>query len=182
MKKHINLLSGLVIAIILVGVISAATVFISAQTYRELAFDFQRQSMARLVEVKVVDLIDEAVRDARQLGVGIQYDDRFRSAYDSKDKDAIAAVLKEQYRRAPISPDGLETVGLSVFDSDLQPLASVKRTPAGSAVVFCPELIDGMRLHQGAQRFQPAHALCMGDGTPFLAAIAPIGGKNPTGY
>ena len=41
LRPQLNLLSGLIITIILLGVISAATVFVNARTYRDLAFDFQ---------------------------------------------------------------------------------------------------------------------------------------------
>ncbi len=36
-RLNVNLLSGLILAIILLGLISAVTVYVNAQTYRELA-------------------------------------------------------------------------------------------------------------------------------------------------
>ena len=184
MKKHINLLSGLVIAIVLVGVISAATVFVSAQTYRELAFDFQRQYMARLVEVRVAELINEAVEDARRLGLQIQYNERFGPAFDSADGEVISAFLEQQFRQAAAISSEVEVAGLFAFDADFGLLGSVTRTPvsAGSGGVFCPGLIETMRLRQGAERFEPAHELCMVEGAPLLATMAPVGGPDPTGY
>ncbi|MGB5442367.1 MAG: EAL domain-containing protein [Gammaproteobacteria bacterium] len=184
MKKHINLLSGLVIAIILVGVISAATVFVSAQTYRDLAFDFQRQYMARLVEVRVAELINEAVEDARRLGLRIQYNDRFDAAFDSADGDVISAFLEQQIRQAAEISNQVEVAGLSAFDVDLGLLGSVTRTAvsAGPGGVFCPRLIETMRLRQGAERLEPAHELCLAAGAPLLATMVPVGGPDPAGY
>ena len=40
---NINLLTGLVVAIILLATISVVTVVVNAHNYRDLAFDFQRQ-------------------------------------------------------------------------------------------------------------------------------------------
>ncbi len=184
MKKHINLLSGLVLAIILVGVISAATVFVSAQTYRQLAIDLQRQYMARLVEVKVAELINEAIEDTRRLGLQILNAESFRVAIDAKDRDAVTSVLEEQFRLATASSSYIEMAGMFAFDSDFALFASVANTAfrAGPGGVYCSGLVDGMRKRRNADRFKPAHELCVVESVPFLAVMEAIGGPEPTGY
>jgi hypothetical protein len=68
LRPQVNLLTGLIIAIILLGVISAATVFVNARTYRDLAFDFQRQYMTQMVAAESVSILAEEDRNARNLG------------------------------------------------------------------------------------------------------------------
>ena len=65
-RLNVNLLSGLILAIILLGLISAVTVYVNARTYRELAFDFQRQYMTQLVAAESSDILSENAMMARQ--------------------------------------------------------------------------------------------------------------------
>ena len=91
---NLNLLSGLVIAIVLLGVVSAVTVYVNAQTYRDLAFDF----------------FDIGFRQSEQ------EDSQFRMAFDSSDYAALAQVLQTAYHRAPVTSGLIDAVGIYVFD------------------------------------------------------------------
>ena len=90
---NINLLTGLVLTIILLGVVSAAAVYVNARTYRDLAFDFQRQYMTRLMAAKTGDMLAEQARQAHHAGLGLLGQDAFRAAYALRDADELAAVL-----------------------------------------------------------------------------------------
>ena len=181
-RLNVNLLSGLILAIILLGLISAVTVYLNARAYRELAFDFQRQHMTRLIAEESADILAEAADRARQLGLEIQQLDAFRSAFESGDTAAISAVLDNRYRQAAASPAAANLAGLYAFDVDFNLKGASARPGTGATAVICPDLIASVRLRLEPGGTEPLYELCLHDGEPYVAAMALIGGLSPTGY
>jgi diguanylate cyclase (GGDEF)-like protein len=186
LRPQPNLLTGLIITIILLGGISAATVFVNARTYRELAFDFQRQYMTQMVAAESANILAEEDRNARSLGQRIQSRDDFRQAFNSGDAAAISAVLDAQYRQAPDTSGLVDVIALYVFDGDARLLARANprgaATAVGGGALLCPGLITKARVRAGSLSEKPLYELCLFDGLPRLASLVPIGGASKTGY
>jgi len=180
-RLNINLLSGLILAIILLGVISAVTVYVNARTYRELAFDFQRQYMTQLVAAESADILSEDANNARRLGLRIQGLDSFRLPFAAGDARGVSSVLDAQFRQAPVTSNAVNLVELYAFDADFN-LSGRSPRNANADGIICPGVVDRLQLRQGAQRLKPLYELCLFDGKPYLASIAPAGGLVPTGY
>jgi diguanylate cyclase (GGDEF)-like protein len=181
---NINLLTGLVVAIILLGLISVVTVVMNARTYRELAFNFQRQYMTQLVAAETNTLLAYSAEQARRMGLSIQRDAQFRAAFASRDPADLASALEAQYFRAPVTSNVVNAVGIYAYDVDFNLLAVAMRSGSGLPVdtTICPDLITKARIRAGPRRLKPLYELCLHDGTPYQAAIAPVGGLVPTGY
>jgi diguanylate cyclase (GGDEF)-like protein len=180
-RLNLNLLSALILAIILLGVISAVTVYVNARTYRELAFNFQRQYMTQLVAAEAADILSEEARGARRLGLRIQGLDSFRRLFAAGDTGGVSAVLDAQFRQAPVTSNAVNLVELYAFDGDYT-LAGASSREAHDNGIICPDLVARLKLRQGAQRLRPLYELCLFGGKPYLASIAPAGGLVPTGY
>ena len=181
---NINLLSGMVIAIILLGAVSAVTVFMNAQTYRDLAFDFQRQYMTQLVAAETADILAEQADIARRMGLSIQKDGFFRAAFNQKNATELAAVLDTQYHRAPVTSGLLNVVSLYVYDIDLQLQASSSRYQEQAVVgaIICPALVARAVVRQAAARLKPLNETCMHGESVLSTTLIPVGGLAPTGY
>lgn len=181
---NINLLSGLVVAIILLGLISVVTVIVNARTYRELAFNFQRQYMTQLVASETNTLLADSAEEARRMGLTIQRDADFRAAFASRDTALLARTLDAQYYRAPVTSNRVNAVGIYAYDAEFNLLAAAMRSDSGlqDDTVICPDLITKARIREGARRLKPLYELCLLDGVAYQAAIAPVGGLVPTGY
>jgi len=181
---NINLLSGLVVAIILLGLISVVTVIMNAHTYRDLAFNFQRQYMMQLVAAETNTLLAGNAEQVRRMGLDIQRDGRFRATFAARDPEGLARELQAQYFRAPVTSNQVNAVGIYAYDADFNMLAVAM--PSGSDLpdnaVICPDLITKASIREGPRRLKPLFELCLYDGIPYQAAIAPIGGLVPTGY
>jgi diguanylate cyclase (GGDEF)-like protein len=187
MRLHpqLNLLSGLIITIILLGGISAATVFVNARTYRDLAFDFQRQYMTQMVAAESANILAEQDRNARSIGERIRSMDEFRQAFDTADTAALTAVLDAQYRQAPAAPGLADVCAIYVFDNKSRLLGRADRPgppAAGGEALLCPGLITKARVRTEPLRDKPLYELCLSDGLPYLASLVPIGGPAPGGY
>jgi len=180
-RLNVNLLSGLILAIILLGVISAVTVYVNARTYRDLAFDFQRQYMTQLVAAKSADILSEDAKNARRLGLRIQGLDSFRLPFAAGDAGGVSSALDAQFRQAPVTSNAVNLVDLYAFDTDFK-LSGVSPRKANVDGIICPGLLDKLKLRLGADRLKPLYELCLFDGKPYLASIAPAGGLVPTGY
>jgi diguanylate cyclase (GGDEF)-like protein len=181
---NINLLTGLVFAIILLGAISVVTVVINANTYRELAFNFQRQYMTQLIASESNDVLVEDAGQMRHMGLGIQKDERFRAAFLSGSTETLDNALEAQFHRAPVTSNLVDAVGIFAFDDrfDLRGMAYRAGSGLGKPTVVCPDLIDKARTRAGPQRLKPLYELCLHDGVPYHAAVVPVGGLVPTGY
>ena len=180
-RLNVNLLSGLILAIILLGVISAVTVYVNARTYRDLAFDFQRQYMAQLVAAESADILSEEARNARRLGLRIQRLDSFRLPFAAGDVRGVSAALGAQFRQAPVTSSVVNLVELYAFDADFM-LAGISSRKVKADGIICPDLVDSLQLRQGADRLKPLYEICLFDGSPYLASMAPVGGLVPTGF
>lgn len=181
---NLNLLSGLVIAIVLLGVVSAVTVYMNAQTYRDLAFDFQRQHMTQLVESEVAEVLDEQAAFARRMGLNIQNDSRFRMAFDSSDYAALVQVLQTAYHRAPVTSGLIDAVGIYVFDINFTLLGYSLRESGAveNSEPVCAGLAGRMQARTGTERLKPLNELCLHEGQVRAATIVPVGGLVPTGF
>lgn len=184
MRRSLNLLTSLVIAIILLGTISVVTVVVNANTYRELAFNFQRQYMTQLMAAESNNILAEDAEQARRMGLSIQKEAHFRAAFDSGDIATLETALEEQFHRAPVTSNLVDAVGIYAYDAQFNLLGMSLRAGSGlvKPVVVCPDLISKARIREGSARLKPLYELCLHEGVPYHAAIVPVGGLNPSGY
>jgi diguanylate cyclase (GGDEF)-like protein len=184
MRRSLNLLTGLVIAIILLGTISVVTVVVNANTYLELAFDFQRQYMTQLMAAESNSILAEDAEQVRRMGLSIQKDERFRAAFDSGDTAILETALEAQFHRAPVTSNLVDAVGIYAYDTQFNLLGMSLRDGSGldKPVIICPDLISKARIREGPRRLKPLYELCLHEGVPYHAAIVPVGGLDPSGY
>jgi len=182
---NINLLSGLVLTIILLGVVSAAAVYVNARTYRDLAFDLQRQYMTRLIAARSDDLLAEQVHQAQHAGQALLEQDAFRAAYALRDADELATVLAGFLRHDTAAAPALAVSGVYLFDADAVLLAAAASPDTAAAAedgVVCPGLVAGARLQGAEQRPLPLHELCAHHGAPYLGTLVELGERSAPDY
>jgi diguanylate cyclase (GGDEF)-like protein len=180
----INLLTGLVLSIVLLGIVSVAATLITTRIYRDLTFEFERQYMSRLVAIKASDILLQLERNAFQLGLRIQVSEEFRTALAAHDERVLSAELDQQFKQGLITANTVTAVGLYAFDLDFKLLGAALRDATGAPgeAVLCPDLASKARMREGSRRLQPATELCLSGNRPYQAVIIPVGGLNPSGY
>jgi diguanylate cyclase (GGDEF)-like protein len=183
-RLPINLLTGLVLSIVLLGIVSAAATLITTRIYRDLTFDFERQYMRRLVAIKASDILLQLERNAFQLGLRIQASEDFRIALAANDEFVLSAELEQQFKQGLITANIVTAVGLYAFDLDFKLLGAALRDATGAPgeAVLCPDLASKARMREGSRRLQPATEICLSGNRPYQAVIIPVGGLNPSGY
>ena len=183
-KLNINLLTGLVLSIITLGLVSAATTFITTRVYHDLTFDFQREYMTQLLALKATDLLTELEVNTVRFGLRVQGIKSFRSAFAARNEPGLSAELADQFRQGLVTTNLIKAVKLYAYDADYQLLGSASRDPdiADSTVVICPDLVSRARIREGPKRLTPISEICLYGNRPYKAVIVPIGGIVPAGY
>jgi len=183
-RLHINLLTGLVLSIVLLGVISAAAILITTRIYRDLTFDFERQYLSRLLAIKSSDILLQLERNAFQLGLRIQANEDFRTAVAANDEFVLSAELDQQFKQGLITANTVSAVALYAFDLDFNLQGAALRDITGpvDGSVLCPDLASKARIREGPRRLQPATEICLSGSRPYQAVIIPVGGLDPSGY
>ncbi len=180
MIKTVPLRTGLGLTILLMGLFSIALVFLSAEIYRHHAIENQRAALVDLVELKADDLLQNLKDNAGRLGLEIQHDKPFRSAYKNNDQDSLQSLLDNRFHQYFVTAGILKLEKLRVYDKhfDLvtESTAGTTDFPAGSA---CTGMSG--RTRTGPARLKPFARLCTAHENPFLSVIVPIG-LRPDGY
>jgi diguanylate cyclase (GGDEF)-like protein len=183
-RLNVNLLTGLVLSIVLLGVVGAAAILITTRIYRDLTFDFERQYLSRLLAIKTSDILTQLERSTFQLGLRIQASEAFKAALATHDGSVLSAELEQQFRQGLITANVVTAVGVYVFDLDFKLLGSALRDTQATSVesVLCAGLASKARLREGPERLRPMAEICLSGKRPYQAVVIPIGGLDPSGY
>ena len=153
----VNMLTGLVMSIVLLGVISASMTLVTTGVYRDLTFDFQRDYMTQLVSMRAQDILDEQSADAARLGLRIQGMASFRQAFHAGDAGRLRAELEDQFRQGIITANIVRVLKLHAFDAAFEPLAEAYNQPSApgaSASICCGQFgsAGGVSSPSGSKR------------------------------
>ncbi len=96
-KKHYSLKLIVAIAMIAMIVLVYALVFLSAQTYRELAVDNQTEALQSLLAIKSRDIIDESRDEQRDFAFTMQSQSQFLKALDQADNIRLEAWMLQYF-------------------------------------------------------------------------------------
>jgi diguanylate cyclase (GGDEF)-like protein len=183
-RLNINLLTGLVLSIVLLGIVSTVALLITTRIYTALTFDFEREYLNRLVAIKTTDILAQLEHNTFQLGLRIQASEDFRTALAANDNAVLSAELEQQFKQGLITANVVPAVSIYAFDLDFRLLGSAFRhaDDAVGASILCPDLVSKARLREGPKRLQPAAEICLSGNRPYQAVIIPVGGLKPSGY
>ena len=183
-KLQFNLLTGLVLSIVLLGIISTVITIVTTRVYRELAFEFQRDYVSRLLKTGVTDMLEEAEDAVIRAGLRMQGETGFKTALLAKDTGRLSTELAALIRQQPAGAGQLELVGLYVFDPQHRLLGTVSRAPVAGdkTATVCPDLVTRVSAGNDPEHREPFAELCRYRGQPYLVAIVPVAGSGLAGY
>lgn len=179
----IRTIIGLMIG--LMGLLGLALALFAGNIHRNLVVENQRASLARLVDLKVADLLDGTEAHARDLGVALQTDVVLRQAFDMRNRRVLEHTLEQQFHQYFVTANVLKIERLMVFDTDYRLLAQAvaDETAAGAGEdAVCSGLIERARSRDGARQAQVIADLCPSPDGAVQMVIVPLGGLWPKGY
>lgn len=172
------------ITIIVMGLLAVVLALSTGEVYRHLAVSNQRAALSELVGLKARDLLRELEARSRDVGLQLQHDPAFRSAFDAEDTRLLREELQNQFHQYFVTAGVLKLERLDVWDLNFQLITTeaADGSHATSATRVCPGLIERARKRVAADRLKSISELCLYQGQPYQSVIVPIGGLRPRGF
>ena len=183
-QRSVSIRTILGLMIGLMGLLGLLLAVVAGNIHRNLVIENQQQALSELVKLKSVDILQTVENHARDLGVALQAEEGFRSAYDDRDELEIERQLEHQFHQYFVTANILQLIGLVVFDLDYKIVAvkSTKGTNPGNATTLCPHLIATAKQRIGPLRSRVLGQICLIEEVPYQIVLVPIGGLRPRGY
>ena len=173
-SRSISMRATLAGAFTLVGVLAVGLALIAGSIYQELTFESQRESLAKLVQLKSDEIKTKLLQDARQLGISVQSGRAFKEAQSAGVAFAVADELEQQFSQWLGSARHLKLAKLAVFDRNLEVVAEAAGSEGALAVhgLVCPRLLNRVRQRQGVERLMLGSEICLHQGRPLLSLLS----------
>ena len=182
-KPH-TLQKTLAFTILLIGIIGIALVIATDYTYRQLAFDQQKESISQLIKIKSIDLIKKLSEHQKDLGFRLQDENEFLEATESNDIKDITYWLDQEFSRFHVTTGLIKLEKIIVYDKDFQLIAYSERglNIINDSRLPCAQLIQHVQSLPGLRRTKPSSSLCEYNNGPLLSTVVSIGSLKPSGY
>ena len=183
-KQRMTLQKTLAIAILSIGVIGILLVITTDYTYRQLAYEQQKESVSQLIKIKSADLINKLTEHQKDLGFKLQSEPEFLKAVDRRDSRDITYWLNQEFNRYYVTTGLVKLEKILVFDDKLNTLASSSRgiDIINKDMLPCESSISHVASLPRNQRTRPESRLCQYNDRPLLSTVLSIGSINPKGY
>ncbi len=182
--NSMTLQKTLAITILLIGVIGIALVFATDYTYRQLAFEQQKESVSNLIAIKSKDLIDKLTTRQKDLGFRLQSEAKFKKALSANNKKDIVYWIDQEFNRYYVTIGLVKLEKIIIYDTDFKPIARTERgiDIINNANLPCIQSINHVKSLPKIQRTKPRTQLCSYNNQTLLSTVVSIGSLKPRGY
>lgn len=179
--KSYSMQSNLLITIVIMGLLIVGFTIFTGEIYLQKTLDNRREMFKDLIELEVHNRWEDLKDETRSLGLSIQSNTGFKSAFRRKDNDAIESQLDEHFNRAFVTLGVLNLKKIIIYDIKLK---KIHQSSRGDDVIndVCPGLIIKSKKRVGADRFKTLHQACEFNGKLRLVSLVPMGGLRLKGY
>ncbi|VAW51516.1 diguanylate cyclase/phosphodiesterase (GGDEF & EAL domains) with PAS/PAC sensor(s) [hydrothermal vent metagenome] len=183
-RKSHTLQKTLALTILLIGAIGIALVIATDYTYRQLAFEQQKESTSQLIELKSTDLIEKLSEHQKNLGFRLQGESKFSNAVESSNIKDITYWLDQEFSRFYVTIGLIELEKVIVYDKNFQLVSYSERglSIINKSRLPCTQLIEHVKSLPSLQRTKPSTSLCEYNDRPLLSTVVSIGSLKPKGY
>ncbi|MCK5395969.1 MAG: EAL domain-containing protein [Gammaproteobacteria bacterium] len=182
--NNMTLQKTLAITILLIGVIGVALVFATDYTYRQLAYQQQKDSVSQLIAIKSVDLIKKLTARQKDLGFRLQSETQFKEALKTKNLKDIVYWIDQEFNRYYVTIGLVKLEKIVIYDTNFQVLA---RSERGIDVISntnlpCAQNVDHVKSLPTIQRTKPSTQLCTYNNQTLLSTVLSVGSLKPKGF
>jgi len=184
MLKYLTLQKTLAIALLLIGGIGISLVFTTDYTYRQLAFDQQKESVSHLLAIKSADLIHQLTDRQKDLGFRLQSEPAFLKAIDKNNKNDIIYWLDQEFNRYYVTIGLIKLEKIIVYDKNFNLTGTSERgiTITDNDRLPCIEIVNHVKSLSSLQRTKPYSQLCEYNNRPLFSTVISIGSLKPKAY
>lgn len=165
------------------GVFALLLVWFTVTRYQGIVLSEQRNAVAHLTAHVVEEQLANHEGYLIDLGMTMQAERRFRTAFRAKDSALLHRLISDQFHQYFTTTGLVALKQIALYDNDFNLL-----TRAGSDTAetqsgpLCPTLLALARSRSGTERNKPLTELCREQGRPYHSAVVPIGGLTVAGY
>ena len=183
-NNKLTLESTLAVTIFVIGLVGLMLVISTEHIYRKFALEHQESAFETLLSLKTNDLVNELIEHQKQLGLSLQSQEAFKSAYRNRNTSKLVSLLDQEFNRYFVTAGMLKLNKIIIYDESLNRLAVSERgiRLSNTDVVPCNALVESAKTLVIAERLKPHSQICLFDGKPLLATLVPIGSLKPGGY
>ncbi|MFK5912995.1 MAG: EAL domain-containing protein [Woeseiaceae bacterium] len=169
----------------LMGLFAIALASLSGSINRDLVFDNQRKVMSELIRFEVEEKLKDLNEISQDLGLSLQSDTAFKTAFRKKDNESLLNLLNNQFHQYFVTADVIKLEQLILLNKDY---SFILESTEGSVTfrekqqTICSRLFQHAKLRTGAQRIKVIHDICFYQNRPIYTVIVPVGGLRIKGY
>lgn len=158
-------------------------VWFTVDKYQAIVISEQRNSTADLAAHVVSEQLKLHKSYLIDLGMSMQAERKFRTAFEKKEKESLNALIADQFHQYYTTTGLVDLQRITIYDADFNVFtrASDDEGIAGYSTI-CPPLLARAKARRGAVRNKPITGLCQHQGKPYHIAIVPIGSLRIMGY
>ncbi len=183
-KVNLSIRTILSLVIGLMGALGIILVLISGIIHKNLTLENQQDSIIDLIRLQTNYILTRLETSSRDLGLALQSDKTFRTAYIKNDIVNFQKQLRNQFTQYFVTAGVIKLERLAVFDTRYSLIAEAtapsSRITKGS--IICPDQIKNASQRKGADRVQVFSGMCLSSGRPYYMVIVPIDSLRPIGY
>ncbi|MDH5573365.1 MAG: diguanylate cyclase, partial [Gammaproteobacteria bacterium] len=183
-KSSLSIHTILSLIIGFMGLLGLIFALVSGTLHQNHAFDSQRISMKKLIEIKSDNLLDKLSDIEKELGLSLQAEERFRTAYQQRNIKQIEKILENAFHRYFTTTEQLKLEKISVLTDNFELIAqsSITGTNLNIMDIGCPQILEKAKLRKGAKRLQILTDLCSNNRHSYHTTLIPTGGLHLSGY
>ena len=183
-RLRFSMRSTLAVTIVLMGTLGMLLALTTGEIYRKDALENQRAALESVVQISVVEQLRMLQERARDLGLAMQSEDRFRQALAAGSRPRLGRELQNQLRLYDATAKIIRLDRVAVYNADYQLLtaASAARIFSNGNAAACPGLIEQARQRAAGERPQVIETLCMTDQRVRYAVLVPMTGPRLSGF
>ena len=178
----IRTILGLIIGFM--GVLALLLALVSGETLEGQAYDNQRLSMQKLINLKAQDLLSELTRKSSELAATLQKGKDFSAAFGARDTRKLNELLAVQFHDFYVTTGILKLDALYVLEPEIRPVTYLRADSAAFDLFHasCSHLIQRALRRVGPERSKILSGDCLQGNRLYHVVIQPIGGLRLNGY
>lgn len=176
--------STLAVTIVLMGTLGMLLALTTGEIYRKDALENQRAALRSVVEISVAEQLRMLQERARDLGLAMQSEARFRRALAGGSHPDLGHELQNQLRVYDATAKIIRLDRIAVYDADYRLLTagSAAQLFSNDNAAVCPGLIEQARRSADGESPRIIDTLCMADRQVRYAVLVPVTEPRLSGF
>ncbi len=171
---------------LMIGIVAIILTLFAGSYFRQAALDAQMNSLSRVIEVAVDEVLKEVEAHAFELGMRLGHSAELVEAWNEADlekrHDRLVAILDDPFINGFVGFSQLSLEKIRLFDLELELVAESSRGLEALDRELAATLVQQVKGRHGIERLKATDALWLSQEGPLYSTLVPVGGLHMLGY